>query len=98
MTPSNPYRGFGFPAEVIQHAAWLYHCFSLSLRDIETILAARGIVGSYETIRDWSLRFGQTFANAARRRRHRLAAKNHRAAHYAAFDVWHEVTGVASEK
>jgi putative transposase len=41
---SNPYRGFRFPAEIIEHAAWLYHCFSLSLRDVETIFAARGIV------------------------------------------------------
>jgi len=45
----NPYRGFRFPPEVIQHAVWLYHCFSLSLRDVELILAARGIVVSYET-------------------------------------------------
>ena len=40
MTSSNPYRGFRYPAEVIQHAVWLYHCFSLSLRDVELILAA----------------------------------------------------------
>jgi len=43
---------------------WLYHCFSLSLRDVELILAARGIVVSYETIRDWGLRFGRIFATA----------------------------------
>jgi hypothetical protein len=44
MTMSqNPYRGFRFPPEVIQHAVWLYHCFSLSLREVELILAARGI-------------------------------------------------------
>ena len=48
----NPYRGFRYPAEVIQHAVWLYHCFSLSLHDVETILAARGIVVSYESIRE----------------------------------------------
>src|SRR6266436_9826306 len=39
---SNLYRGFRFPREVIEHAVWLYHCFSLSLRDVELILAARG--------------------------------------------------------
>jgi transposase-like protein len=39
----NPYRGFRFLPEVIQHFIWLYHCFSLSLRDVELILAARGI-------------------------------------------------------
>ena len=68
-TCSNPYRGFRFPAEVIEHAVWLYHCFSLSLRDVETILAARGVVVSYESIREWGLRFGRLFANTLRRRR-----------------------------
>jgi putative transposase len=71
----NPYRGFRYPAEVVQHAVWLYHCFSLSLRDVELILAARGIVVSYETIRDWSLRFGQMFANELKRRRPRPGDK-----------------------
>ena len=47
MTSSSPYRGFRYPAEVIQHAVWLYHCFSLSLRDVELIRAAPGIVVSY---------------------------------------------------
>ena len=48
----NPYRGFRFPPVVIEHAVWLYHCFSLSLRDVELILAARGIVVSYESLRE----------------------------------------------
>lgn len=74
-TLSNPYRGFRFPAEIIEHAVWLYHCFSLSLRDVETILAARGVVVSYESIRDWSLRFGRLFANALKRRRPRPGDK-----------------------
>jgi putative transposase len=65
----NPYRGFRFPPVVIEHAVWLYHCFSLSLRDVELILAARGIVVSYESIREWGLRFGRIFANALKRRR-----------------------------
>jgi len=43
-TSPDPYCGFRFPPEVIQHAVWLYHCFSLSLRRVETILAARGVV------------------------------------------------------
>ena len=51
----NPYRGFRFPAEIIEHAVWLYHCFSLSLRDAELIPAARGVVVGYETIRDWGI-------------------------------------------
>jgi putative transposase len=68
-TSPNPYRRFRFPPEVIEHAVWLYHCFSLSLRDVELILAARGIVVSYESIREWGLRFGQIFANMLKRRR-----------------------------
>jgi transposase-like protein len=46
------YRGFRFPPEVNEHAVWLNHCFGLSLRDVELILAARGVVVSYESIRE----------------------------------------------
>jgi|GEM_PF-5363538 len=45
MAP-NPYRGFRYPAEVIENVVWLYHCFGLSLRGVETILSARGVVVS----------------------------------------------------
>jgi len=68
-TVSNPYRGFRFPPEIMNQAAWLYHCFSLSLREVELILGARGVVVSYETIRAWSLRFGRTYAKRLKRRR-----------------------------
>ncbi|CAO3360604.1 IS6 family transposase [Azospirillum palustre] len=68
-TASNPYRGFRFPAEIISEAVWLYHCFSLSLREVELMLAARGVEVSYETIREWGLRFGRDFANTLKRRR-----------------------------
>jgi putative transposase len=68
-TTCNPYRGFRFPAEIINQAVWLYHSFSLSLREVELILAARGIMVSYETIREWSLRFGQAYARKLKRRR-----------------------------
>ena len=74
-TSPNPYHGFRFPAEIIEHAVWLYHCFSLSLRDVETILAARGVRVSYESIRNWGLRFGRLFANALKRRRPRPGDK-----------------------
>ena len=77
VSTSNPYHGFRYPAEVIQHAVWLYHCFSLSLRDVETILAARGVVVSYETICEWSQRFGRLFANKLKRRRPRPGDKWH---------------------
>ena len=76
-TEPNAYHGFRFPAEIIAHAVWLYHCFSLSLRDVETILAQRGIVVSYESIRTWGLRFGRAFANALKRRRPRPGDKWH---------------------
>ena len=76
-TTPDPYRGFRFPAEIISHAVWLYHGFSLSLRQVETILAQRGIVVSYESIRAWSLRFGRAFANALKRRRPRPGDKWH---------------------
>ncbi len=69
------YRGFRFPAEVIGHAMWLYHCFGLSLRDVETILAARGVVVSYESVREWGLCFGRLFATTLRQRRPRPGDK-----------------------
>jgi putative transposase len=49
-----------FPAEIISHAVWLYHVFSLSLRDVELILAERGVVVSYETARRWIMRQAST--------------------------------------
>src|ERR687894_228964 len=64
----SPYAGHRFPAEVISHAVWLYFRFPLSLRMVEEMLAARGIVVSHETVRQWALRFGQEFANRIRRR------------------------------
>lgn len=53
MKKSNIYAGYRYPSEVISHAVWLYHRFTLNFRDIEELLAARGIVVSYETIRQW---------------------------------------------
>jgi putative transposase len=68
-TTSNPYCGYRFPAEIINQAVRLYHCFSLSLREVELILAARGIVVSHETIREWSLHFRRSYGAALKRRR-----------------------------
>ncbi len=76
-TPSLPYKGFRFPQEMIAHAVWLYFRFSLSYRDVEELLAERGMVVSYETIRKWSHKFGQTYANQLRRRRARPGDKWH---------------------
>ena len=68
-TPACPgYAGYRFPAEVISHAVWLYFRFPLSLRMVDELLAARGIVVSHETVRQWALKFGQLFANQIRRR------------------------------
>src|SRR3954453_1348302 len=70
MTPAanSPYAGYRFPAEVISHAVWLYFRFPLSLRMVEEMLAARGIVVSHETVRQWARKFGQDFANQIRRK------------------------------
>jgi len=68
-TPVCPsYAGYRFPAEVISHAVWLYFRFPLGLRMVEEMLAARGIIVSHETIRQWARKFGQAFANRIRRR------------------------------
>src|SRR3954454_7915775 len=68
-TPAFPsYAGHRFPAEVISHAVWLYFRFPLSLRMVEEILAARGIIVSHESVRQWALKFGQDFANWIQRR------------------------------
>ena len=63
------------PAEIIGHAVWLYHVFSLSLRDVELILAKCGILVSYETVRRWCMKFGATFADRPGRRRPRPGDK-----------------------
>ncbi len=62
------YARHRFPAEVISHAIWLYFRFPLSLRMVEEMLAARGIEVSHETVRQWALKFGQSFASKIRRR------------------------------
>jgi putative transposase len=66
---SSLYKGFRFPVEIVSHAVWLYFRFSLSYRDVEELLAERGIVVTYETVRQWCLKFGQQYANQLRRRR-----------------------------
>jgi putative transposase len=63
------YPGYRFLAEIISHAVWLYHVFSLSLRDVELILAERGITVTHESIRCWWRKFGSEFARKLRRRR-----------------------------
>ena len=74
-TPS--YRGYRFPPQIISHAVWLYHRFCLSFRDVEDLLAERGITVSYETIRQWCWKFGTEYARTLKRREGRLG------------DTWH---------
>jgi putative transposase len=78
IPPTKPsYAGYRFPPEVISHAIWLYFRFPLSLRMVEEMLAARGIIVSHETVRQWGLKFGQAFANRIRRRLPRAGDKWH---------------------
>jgi putative transposase len=74
-TPS--YRGYRFPPEIISRAVWLYHRFCLSFRDVEDLLAERGIIVTYETIRQWCRKFGPEYARRLKRRQGRLG------------DTWH---------
>ena len=62
----NSYKRFRYPKQIISHAIWLYHRFSLSFKDIEEILACRGIVVSYESIRQWCLKFTASYAKSLR--------------------------------
>src|SRR5215471_10662805 len=71
------YAGYRFPAEIIGHAVWLYFRFPLGLRMVEELLAARGIIVSHETVRQWARKFGQQFANQIGRRLPRVGDKWH---------------------
>ena len=78
MKPNtNDYRGYQLTREIISHGVWLYHRFSLSLRDIGELLAKRGIVISYETSRQWYRKFGPEYARKLKSRQGRVG------------DVWH---------
>ncbi len=66
------YHGYRFPPEIISHAVLLCHRFCLSFRDAEDLLAQRGVIVSYETIRQWCQTFGLDYARTLRRRRGRM--------------------------
>jgi putative transposase len=63
--PATPerYKHHRFPAEIISHGVWLYYLFCLSYRDVEELPFARGVIVTYETIRQWCRKFGQAYAN-----------------------------------
>src|SRR4051812_18204074 len=71
------YRRHRFPPLIIQHAIWLYLRFTLSYRDVEELLAERGLEVSYETVRLWVLKFGPGFARRLRRCRPRPSDRWH---------------------
>jgi transposase-like protein len=71
------YRRHRFPPPIIQHAIWLYLRFTLSYRDVDELLAERGLEVSYETVRRWVLKFGATVAQRLRRRRPRPSDRWH---------------------
>src|SRR6202047_2798617 len=71
------YRRHRFPPPIIQHAIWLYLRFTLSYRDVEELLAERGVDVSYETVRRWVLKFGAVVARRLRERRPRPSFRWH---------------------
>jgi putative transposase len=71
------YRRHRFPSIVIQQTVWLYFRFALSYRDVEDMLAERGIDVSYETVRRWALKFGGIIARKLRRGRPRPEGRWH---------------------
>jgi Transposase and inactivated derivatives len=75
--PAPRLKGFRFPRSVISYAVWAYHRFNLSLRDVEDLLAERGVIVTHETIRDWVARFGPQMAAQIRRGRSQPAYKWH---------------------
>src|SRR5260370_23177582 len=66
-----------FFAEIISHCVWLYFRFALSFRDVEEMLAMRGVALTYETVRAWCLKFGQTYANDLRHKSPRTGDRWH---------------------
>ena len=70
--PPVSYARHQLPPEIIQHAVWLYLRFTLSYRDVEELLAERGISVAYESVRRWVIKFGPVFARNLRRLRPRV--------------------------
>jgi len=64
----NTYKRHRFPPAIISYAVWLYHRFNLSHRDIEDLLAERGIAVSHESIRLWCIKFGPKYARRLKRK------------------------------
>ncbi len=69
---TSSYRGHRFPPVIISHSVWLYYRFSLSFREVEDLLAERGIIVSYEAIRQWCGKFGSEYARRLKKKGGRL--------------------------
>ena len=65
------YKGHRYPAEIIAHCGWLYHRFPLSFGEVEELMVVRGVIVTYETIRQWCAKFGPVYAAGLRRRQPR---------------------------
>jgi len=76
-TKTISYKRHRFPSEIISHAVWLYHRFCLSFREVEELLAERGIIVTYESVRRWCLKFGPAYVRRLKKRQGRLS------------DAWH---------
>ena len=76
-TKKPSYQRHRFPSEIISYAVWLYHRFCLSFREVEELLAERGIIVTYETVRQWCQKFGPAYARKFKKRQGRLG------------DTWH---------
>lgn len=74
---THPYKRHRFPSEMIAHSVWLYFRFCLSYRHVEELMSARGVMVTYEAIRQWCRKFGQAYANHLRRRQPRPGDKWH---------------------
>ena len=78
MTSAAPsYKRHRYPVEIIDHCVWLYFRFTLSFREVEEMMLARGVVVSDETIRRWCAKFGPVYAGELRRRRPRPGDRWH---------------------
>src|SRR5215467_7787091 len=71
-TARSRYRGHRFPPEIVSYAVWVYHRFCMSFRDVEDLLAERGIIVSFEAIRQWCRKFGPGYAQRPKRKQGRL--------------------------
>ena len=76
-TGESRYRRHRFPVEVVEQCVWLYFRFALSYRNIEEMMAKRGVPVTYETVREWCHKFGSAYAARLKKKRARFGAKWH---------------------